>query len=350
MSASAKPRDSLLGRIITALGFSKGYNFTLWFLFCGSLIGFTLARFQYLNINGVFCGGGATGAAPGECYHYRSGVGRAGIIIHLAAILPAAFLACFQFIPIIRRQFLVFHRTNGYIVIFLALTANVGALLIARHAFGGDLSTQMVVGVLAILTTSSLAISYANIKLLQIDQHRAWMIRAWFYFGSIITTRLIMIISAMVITQNGSYTQARPCRQILDVFEGDVGKTLSRYPDCTSAFNGADPERMVLVKANFKGGAEEVGVSLAVPFGAAIWLALAIHAVGVELYLGLTPRENERLRTISYQKQLEAGMLEPGSAGLTAQRFGDANGWNPRDEQHEFIPPLFVLHTTIYIT
>jgi hypothetical protein len=41
----------------------------------------------------------------------------------------------------------------------------------------------------------------------------------------------------------------------------------------------------------------------------------------------LTPRETERLRQVSYEKQLEAGMKNPGSAGFTAERFGDADPW-----------------------
>ena len=39
----------------------------------------------------------------------------------------------------------------------------------------------------------------------------------------------------------------------------------------------------------------------------------------------LTPREAERLRAVSYTRQLEAGMHNPGSAGLTADRLGDAD-------------------------
>jgi hypothetical protein len=43
--------------------------------------------------------------------------------------------------------------------------------------------------------------------------------------------------------------------------------------------------------------------------------------------LKFTPRETQRLRQVSYEKQLEAGMKNPGSAGLTVERFGDADPW-----------------------
>lgn len=166
-------------KVHNPLGFSKGYNFTLFFIFAGALMGFTLARFQYLSFKNVFCNPsapGGTGAAPGECYFYTRGHYKAGIILHMSTILPAAFLACFQFVPAIRHRALLLHRINGYIILVLVPISNAGALMIARHAFGGGLDTQAVVGVLAL--------SYYNIKRLQIEQHRAWMLRAWFYVNA----------------------------------------------------------------------------------------------------------------------------------------------------------------------
>jgi hypothetical protein len=59
----------------------------------------------------------------------------------------------------------------------------------------------------------------------------------------------------------------------------------------------------------------------------AMWLALFMHLVGVEIYLNLTPVEGERLRKVSYERQLEAGYNHPGSSGLTSDRWGDAEKW-----------------------
>jgi uncharacterized membrane protein YozB (DUF420 family) len=53
--------------------------------------------------------------------------------------------------------------------------------MIARHAFGGGLDNQTWTGFASVLFVGSLAIAYWNIKRLRIHQHRAWMIRAWFY-------------------------------------------------------------------------------------------------------------------------------------------------------------------------
>lgn len=63
--------------------------------------------------------------------------------------------------------------------------------MIVRHSFGGEIETQALVGLLVIITTLSVAVAYYNIKRLEIEKHRAWMLRTWFYARSIITLRII---------------------------------------------------------------------------------------------------------------------------------------------------------------
>ena len=158
--------------------------------------------------------------------------------------------------------------------------------MIARHAFGGGLDTQSAIGFLAITTLASLTLSYIGIKRIRIDQHHAWMLRAWFYLGSIITARLIMIIAAQVITASGNYFTTRPCAQLAYISQG-----LARsYPSCASYFDGSDQNALAIVNANFGGTAAEIGVALGIPFGSALWLSLALHAIGVEIYVSETLR------------------------------------------------------------
>jgi uncharacterized membrane protein len=95
--------------------------------------------------------------------------------------LAAALLVVLQFTPAIRQKLRLLHRINGYIVVLLSLIANVGAIMIAREAFGGTLATQSWIGATFILTTVGLGLAIYNVKMLQIDQHRAWMLRTWFY-------------------------------------------------------------------------------------------------------------------------------------------------------------------------
>jgi hypothetical protein len=141
MVEAAVPATTRFGRgwqyVHTCVGFSKGYNFVLCqyysqsilccanlelvFIFAGALMGFSLARLQYLSYNGIFCGGGNSGAAPGECYYYTRDHYKIGMMLHLFCIIPAGLLACFQFVPVIRHKFIMVHRINGYIVLLLAL-------------------------------------------------------------------------------------------------------------------------------------------------------------------------------------------------------------------------------------
>lgn len=48
--------------------------------------------------------------------------------------------------------------------------------------------------------------------------------------------------------------------------------------------------------------------------------------ISVEVYIHLTPGENERLRKVSYERQLERGYKRPGSRGTTSDHLGDNFG------------------------
>lgn len=317
-------------KLYNPIGFSKGYNFVLFFIFVGALMGFSLARMQYLSVWGRFCNfqpGMPSGAGPGECYFFQQGHERVGIAIHLVTVIPASFLVCFQFVPAIRHKAILFHRINGYAIVVLSLVSTVGAFMVLRHSFGGRVETQTGLGLAGLMFIASLALAYYNIKRLQIEQHRAWMLRAWFYAGSIITLRLIMAISSIIISSQGQYFDARSCAQLDFILRGR-NRTLTAFPDCAVFYSGQDVNKFVAVPANLGGGSSATAASaLGSTFGSAAWLALALHAIGVEVYLRLTPAEAERLRNVSYQRQLEAGFKNPGRAGLTADRLGDSDKW-----------------------
>lgn len=295
------------------------------------MLGFVLARLSYLNISGGAPTSYASGSAPGEWYWNSTGLHRVGITLHLGAILPGGFLLIWQFVPMIRYKLLTFHRINGYIVILLVCIANVGALLIARRAFGGSLETQAGIGTLVILTTTSICMAYYNIRRLQIDQHRAWMLRTAFYLGTVITLRLIMILSALIISVVNSYDTIMTCNDIASIYRpinGNDNFSKSLYPECSNAT--ATNDSLAIVHATFANGRpEQIGASLRLSFGMAMWMAIILHLVGVEIYLALTPRESNRLRQVSYERQLERGFPNPGSAGLTVERWGDADEWQP---------------------
>lgn len=60
--------------------------------------------------------------------------------------------------------------------------------MIARRSYGGDLYTQTGIYLLSIITLSAASMAYYNIKRLQIDQHRNWMLRAMCYVNNPLET------------------------------------------------------------------------------------------------------------------------------------------------------------------
>ncbi|KAK5683443.1 hypothetical protein LTS10_004975 [Elasticomyces elasticus] len=320
-------------KIYNPIGFSKGYNFVFFFIAAGYLFGFTLSRLPYFDFHGVFChpNAGANGAAPGECYYWLRNPFKIGMQIHLYTILPSALLVCLQFVPVIRHKVILLHRLNGYLVIALSTVSSAGAIMILPHSFGGEFATQTMGGVLVISTTLAYIFAIVNIKLLQIDQHRAWMLRAWAYFSIIITLRMIQFSSSAITARMAPWYTTRPCAQIVSVW--GPNNTMEAYPGCQSFFDGTNPDQRVVVKADFSSNNPiEITAGIGLSFGAAGFLALWIHAIIVEVYLRLTPAESERLRQVSYERQLARGFKRPGYAGLTAGRFGDAPPFVPTQD------------------
>ena len=295
------------------------------------------ARLEYLSFWGVFCLPGKPGSALSECYwDTKFDRNRIGIQMHLSAILPAALLAVIQFIPIVRYKALLYHRMAGYVAILLVLVSHAGALMIAQYTFGGDYATQCLIGVLAIISIGSLAFAVYNIKMLQIEQHRAWMLRAWAYMASIITLRIIQAIAFSIEAAwpDSQRYGATSCDELLFYYQGNSTKLSSQFPACDPSNARFATDGWVAVKGDFNGNVANIMQALSQNFGMAGWLALAIHAALVEVYLKMTPRETERLRRVSYEKQLERGMKMPGSAGLVVERFGDSEPWAVPEERN----------------
>jgi uncharacterized membrane protein len=167
--------------IYNPIGFSKGYNFALWFILCGALLGFVLARLMFLDFDGVLCPTDSSdgGAMPGQCYFYKKPGGKLGILLHLSAILPASLLVVLQFVPAIRHRAITVHRICGYIVLVLIVASSVGVFFIIVHTYKGIPDMQTPPAFASILFLVSKGTAFYHIKRLQIDQHRAWMLRAW---------------------------------------------------------------------------------------------------------------------------------------------------------------------------
>jgi hypothetical protein len=89
----------------------------------------------------------------------------------------------------------------------------------------------------------------------------------------------------MVISSAGDYYAAWPCDK-LDWTLSSRNKTLTRYPVCEKYYDGTWPSQAAPVLANFVGDhVEEIGAALDLAFGMSAWVALALHAIGVEIYV-----------------------------------------------------------------
>ena len=296
-------------------------------------MGLCLSAVEVYSLDGKYCGNyeGPVGVHS-DCYLFQKDRRtKIGFALHVFTVLPAGILAVFQFVPAIRHKALLYHRMAGYTAITLMFVANAGAVIMSQEIHGGTIEIRALVGIVALMTTGGLVIAVYNIKKQQLDQHRAWMLRSWFWLGFIVTLRILqgIMISILGVWPWARYDTPMPCDQILFVMRQNASRVYETYPACAPANIGLLTNGMTLVTTD---PSTDIGLvaCLYATFIAAGSLALLMHAVGIEIYLSLTPREAQRLREISYERQLERGMRYPGSAGLVTERLGDADPWRPR--------------------
>jgi len=312
--------DSAPAWVKENLGFKKRYNFILWVIFAGALFAFCLARLEFFS-PALF----SRDAMPGDWYWFRGGHYRVGIYLHIATILPAGILAPFQFIPKIRYKAILLHRVIGYTVLSLVIISIPGALMIMRHSMGGGLDLQAAVVGLSTATLFAIVMAYINIKRLQIDQHRKWVLRAMIWMSLIITARVLMFIFARIISSIGGYNTVWYCSEA-EYTLGDSQQFFAEFPQCLILGDGG----LIIVSADYSNRLHYAS-ALRATFGVCLWLALVLHVFGAEVYISLTQDESERLRVVSYERQRKEGYANPGSAGLTADRFGNST-WTPPKE------------------
>jgi hypothetical protein len=80
------------------------------------------------------------------------------------------------------------------------------------------------------------------------------------------------------------YYYAIPCDK-LDYLIGSQQAVVTLFPSCTIYYNGQDPNAAAAVIDYMNGRTENVAAALDASFGMALWLALFLHAAGVEIYV-----------------------------------------------------------------
>ena len=96
--------------------------------------------------------------------------------------------------------------------------------------------------------------------------------------------RLIMALGAMIVTSIGVEHTVWPCDKLASVAQNQTD-LLIRYPGCEPLATGTNPGQNVVVDAMMQGHGENFTAPLSLHFGAALWLALTLHAVGIEVYV-----------------------------------------------------------------
>lgn len=88
----------------------------------------------------------------------------------------------------------------------------------------------------------------------------------------------------MLMSNKGHYA-VWSCAKIAATISKDMDLVLA-YPACASYADGSNLDQVSAVLADMGGAsAANAGAALNVNFGMALWLAFAVHAVGVEVYV-----------------------------------------------------------------
>ncbi|WAO88836.1 Hypothetical protein NCS54_00619800 [Fusarium falciforme] len=269
------------------LGFSRGRSLALFIVFGGAMSLFSILQLPFIDIDNVFCGKDPW-ATPGECYWFgRPGINKVAMRLHLATFLPAGALVGWQFVPASRRPRLAkYHRINGYVILGLSALGTVGALIIERRAMGGPFSARIGTWIIGVSFITAMVMGVVSIKKRQFEQHRAWMLRGWFYAGAIISMRIVLIAVAIIVGQHGWLYRPLQCAVIeyLGEFNPDGAKPL--YANCSSYLAGEDPGQEVLVRTNWDFN-DLPGMAVSLRYGYLFggWTAFTLHAVGIEIYV-----------------------------------------------------------------
>ncbi|KAL6923892.1 hypothetical protein FSST1_001166 [Fusarium sambucinum] len=273
------------------LGFSDTRSFILTSIFAGILFLFSTLQLPYIDIDRVFCAE-IPWAVPGECYLFkRPGLMRDSLFVHLITFLPAGTLVCLQFVPILQLpKYARLHRVNGYLVLSLSAIGIATALVLSEEAMGGPVSNRFGTLILATTISTALVKAMIAIKSGKIQEHRAWMLRGWFYITSIITMRIILISLAHIIgTPSRAMTLSMPCAVIEYLHQSFPNASQTVYPSCEAYFSGENLAQKALVTTNWDLN-DLPGLAAALRIGYSIggWVAFAIHSAGIEIYIRKT--------------------------------------------------------------
>ncbi|KAJ8085529.1 hypothetical protein PM082_004347 [Marasmius tenuissimus] len=270
-------------------GFREKWSLLLFFIFPGALLGFCLARSMLMDAGQKM----RSMTVAGEFFWFEMPLYKYNYIIHIWTSIIGGIFSGAQFVPAIRRNYVLLHRINGYFVILSVFISNVCGAIVTRRSFGGELNSQAVYYITAIMSNLSLVWAIMNVKR-NTRTHRKWMIRGVVYFSVVISARIIGQAAHAIVTDIGSYYSIWRCDEILFVLQ-DLGTLLQRFPQCSDSPDFlSNPTLYTAVHASDnEGKLGSASVSRATQ-GMILWIATLIHVVGVEIYLRWTEEANSK--------------------------------------------------------
>ncbi|CAE6382255.1 unnamed protein product [Rhizoctonia solani] len=251
------------------------------------LYGIVLALMFVANIRFLFPGGLKAKLMPEEYFSYKLSPNGTLLLVHLACVLPASMLSIIQFIPRLRTKYRSWHRYAGRVINVLTMISSICGIAIGRVSFGGDLATQTATFALGTMVLYSVVAGWKAIRERKIEEHSIWMVRAWAYQMSIVTMRVIMPITMILIDARGGYYVPMTCEEVANSLN-NTDQFVHEYPQCQPDWTGK-PVESVSIRA----GSEE-GLALAAgaraTFGMAAWVAVWIHFICTERYIAMSRR------------------------------------------------------------
>ncbi|KAF7293184.1 hypothetical protein HMN09_01196400 [Mycena chlorophos] len=297
-----KPRRSpglgIYRSISWILGFHEKYSLLNFFVWGGALIGFSLARAVTLDPSTW-----KDQLVPGEWFWFQHSSYKINLAIHITLTIVGGIFGVLQFIPAIRRRYVLLHRLNGYGTLFCLIVGNICGGYVGRRSFGGELNVQSAY----VWPKSRLAppsnrdfqyiltimVVYAGLLGIWNDtrRHRKWMLRMVAYFGAVITARLIMLAAIAVVTDIGTYFSIWRCDEVLNLLTDPVALA-DDFPQCVA--EGVNTASVwVAVHADVNDGPLHKAAAFRAVTGMALWIATLMHMAAVECYIILTESANQ---------------------------------------------------------
>ncbi|THU96060.1 hypothetical protein K435DRAFT_839235 [Dendrothele bispora CBS 962.96] len=260
------------------MGFREKYSLFLFFFCGGALLGFCLAR--AFTMDGKIR---PQQTPPGDYRWFSLAPYRVSYIFHIYTTIIGGILVGLQFLPIIRRNYVLIHRLNGYLCAILLIPGNIAGAVVARRSLGGEINVQAAYYLLAIMLVISMLLGLYNVKR-NTRAHRKWMLRSVAYFSVVVLSRFISVIARAIITRIGVFYSVWRCDEVLYVIQ-DSNELSQRFPQCVN--NTSDLTNnpfSVAVHASDHEGLLGAGSSIRVVTGMCLWLSTLIVALGVEIY------------------------------------------------------------------